>query len=94
MEYKILVKVKEIRGHCEASKVGDILEIEPGPKMTGKICPTAFNAIYPFIFAMRFDGQIPWAEDNKNKVTAVCPDPSGLVVYEISRARTDNTSKK
>ena len=89
MEYKITVRVKEIRGNCDVSRVGDVLEITPGPKMTGKIGPTAFNAIYPYIFAIRFGAEFPWAEKNKNKVTVVCPDPEGLVIYEIKRVKVE-----
>lgn len=89
MEYKVVVKVKEIRGNCPVSRVGDLLEVTPGPKMTGKICPTALNAIYPYMFAMRFGAKIPWAAEDKNKVAVICPDPEGLVVYEIERIKTD-----
>ena len=91
MEYKVLVTVKEVRGNCVfPHRTGDTIEFT-GPWMKGKICLTAFTAIYPFIHALRFGAEFPWGGGGKglkvpkDRIIASCSDPFNTVVFELRK---------
>ena len=65
-------------------KNGEIFTFSPRtPGPTG-ICIRAFNAIFPFAFAMRFSEKMPW-EKGEGYVDVTCPD--GDVVIRLSRIK-------
>ncbi len=84
--YKMIARVIESRGKCEAHKVGDVYEWVTESRTREKpirapICHVAFDAIFPKVYGMEW-GDFPWHEDT---FVACCPDYSNLVVFEIKR---------
>jgi len=84
MPNKIVITVKEIKGTCP-HKVGHQVEIV-GDEVKGSICPMAFHAMYPYIFALQFDAVFPWEKD-KDRMLAVCPDQANIATFEIKRVK-------
>jgi uncharacterized repeat protein (TIGR04076 family) len=67
---------------CPAGyKIGERFEY---PEDMGKICPAAFNSIYPYIRVMESGGAYPFFEE-PNAHSACCPDYKRPVVLKISR---------
>ncbi len=62
-------------------KIGERFEY---PEDMGKICPAAFNSIYPYIRVMESGGAYPFFEE-PNAHSACCPDYKRPVVLKISR---------
>lgn len=86
-KYSIVIRVLESRGECEAHKAGDVYQFEAETLSRDKptmapICPVAFGAIFPKIYAMEWDANFPWHGDT---FVACCPDLINLVVFEIKR---------
>ena len=67
----------------EFSVVGPRLKIDP-TKMKGEICVAALHSIWPYIQAMRFGAEFSWA-DKAGRPFECCPDPDGLVVFELKK---------
>ena len=99
-EYKVIVRVTDIVGErtlpgatwrgCPVVKVGDEfsivgprLKVDPD-KMKGEICVPALHSIWPYIQAMRFGAEFSWA-DKAGGAFECCPDPDGLVVFELKK---------
>jgi uncharacterized repeat protein (TIGR04076 family) len=85
MSYRILINVREVKGKCPIQRVGDKIEVI-GDEVKGNICAMAFHTIFPYIFAMQYGANFPWLE-NKDEILAYCPDPMGLVLFEIKRIK-------
>lgn len=87
-EWPVRVTVVEAHPECGAKhKVGDIWE-QAGvrkERIKGFICPTAFIALSPIIYALRYGAEFPWAQ--KDSYTAICPDPETPVKFKIERLR-------
>lgn len=87
-KYKVIVEALGIKGNCPNHKVGDLIEFI-GAKIKGEICPVALNALYPFIFALKYGASFPWEEwemmKNENEMIAACPDPINQVTFRIKR---------
>ena len=82
--YKIMVKVKSVKGHCDLGhKPGDEI-IFDGKTVKGRICLDALCSFLPKVFAMRYGAEFPWLED-KSVATHACPDPENPVVFEVRR---------
>ena len=87
-DYKVIAKVKEIKGFCEAhsNHVGkDIWEIV-GTQTKGYICPTALVAIYQTVKALQYGATLPWEKD-PDFATQVCIDPLGQCIFELRRIK-------
>jgi len=87
--YTVRVTVVEAHPDCGAGhKVGDTWEISHVRRggQKGFLCPTAFNALYNKIFAMRYGAEFPWASDRDSWV-ACCCDPDTPVLFKIERLR-------
>lgn len=83
--YKVAVKVISQKGTCAAEhKVGDQWIIER--KTPGGMCLSAYNAVYPNVRVLMFDGSLPW-ESNPDVSTIACPDADNPVVFELRRLR-------
>lgn len=83
--FAVKAKVIGQEGHCEAGhKIGD--EYVIGDTAPAGMCSWAFFAIFPFVTALQSGGSFPWEKD-KDKATAVCPDPTNPVVFELTRVR-------
>jgi len=84
--YEVLATVISQKGRCEAGhKVGDTFTI--ADKTPPGMCTWAFFALFPAVSAMQFGGSFPWEED-KDKTTVACPDPTNPVVFELKRLRS------
>jgi uncharacterized repeat protein (TIGR04076 family) len=84
-KYDIVVTVKSKCGTCAAGhKVGDKVYI--GDKsVKGDICLSALTSMMPKVYAMYYDCQYPWLNEDKNIATHPCPDEDNQVVFEIRR---------
>ncbi|MFW9983326.1 MAG: TIGR04076 family protein [Candidatus Odinarchaeota archaeon] len=86
--YRIIARVHELRHQpgkspCRLYKVGDEFDLSK-PEEKEKICRWAYNAMFPFITILEFDGTIPWEPDSDRGYVA-CPDPHNIVVFELRR---------
>lgn len=85
-KYKFEVMVKSIKGKCFfGHKVGDKIYFDCR-SIKGEICYDALLSLLPYINAMRYGMDYPWAE-NKDIIPVACPDPDNLVVFEIKRIK-------
>jgi len=87
--YKIIITVKEVGdrccgGQCPVHKPGDTIEIIGVEQMKGHICPTAYSAIYPYAFALRYGAQFPSLEE-KGSILVSCNAHRGGTVFELKR---------
>jgi uncharacterized repeat protein (TIGR04076 family) len=92
---EIVVKVKEIRGHCPTFKLGDSFELKAGYQLVSDIpvCMHALAALMPFYNALCVSEPAQWGLDgkkDKSKAYIQCPDPfdctnGGTVIFEISK---------
>lgn len=74
----IIIEVVSVKGSCDYSH-------KKGHKFTHPfigLCPYALHTLWPYITTKKFGGKIPWEKNNKLKIS--CPNPSDLVVFEIS----------
>ena len=79
----VIAKVISQRGTCEAGhRVGD--EFIIGQKTPPGLCSWAFYSLFPLAEVLQFGGSFPW-EENSNKATVACPDPSNPVIFELRR---------
>jgi len=82
---EVIAKVISQKGTCAANhKVGD--EFPIGDKAPPNMCAWAFYALFPSAGVLQFGGSFPW-EDNPDKTTVACPDPTNPVVFELRRLR-------
>jgi uncharacterized repeat protein (TIGR04076 family) len=71
-----------VGGECPVGiKVGDSWLIEDGIVPQG-ICAAAWNAIQPYVVAIRYGGVMPWS--GEAKFSACCPDPGNPVVFKMT----------
>ena len=87
VRYKVIATVKSLIGECPSgNKVGDRIELARG-KVTGIKCASAFNSIYPTIFAMRYGADMPWLKEDVAVVQ--CPDPEHCLTFEVKREKEE-----
>ncbi len=85
MAYDVEVTVVSQEGRCGAGhKVGDSWTFDQ--KSPEGLCLAAMSPILPFVWALRFKGEFPWAED-KDVQRLACPDSRNPVVFELKRQR-------
>jgi uncharacterized repeat protein (TIGR04076 family) len=85
-EYKIIARVIQKAGNCDAGhQIGDEVVFD-GTTVQGKICIHALYSFLPKVFAMRYGAIFPWLKD-PDTATHPCPDASNPVVFEIRRLR-------
>ncbi len=82
-EYDVQIEVLEIRGKGECSfgyKIGDKTGIgQPN------LCPWAGHSLMPFATALRFGGEAPWKEKDKDILEIACPDADNPVIFRLTR---------
>jgi uncharacterized repeat protein (TIGR04076 family) len=84
-KYKVTIEVIDIKGEGDCSigqKVGDTYNY---PEDRGKMCPSAFYVLYPWIMVMLSGGSFAEQGDGSDFMTTGCPDYRHQVVYKISR---------
>ena len=68
-------------GECPLGhEVGDVWTVESGFCPEG-LCAHAYNAIEPFVFALRCGGAFPWSD--RRDTEACCPDAANPVVFRL-----------
>jgi uncharacterized repeat protein (TIGR04076 family) len=82
---EVIAKVISQKGTCAAGhKLGD--EFVIGEKTPPGLCVWAFYSLFPFASALQFGGSFPW-EDDPDRTTIACPDPTNPVVFELRRTK-------
>jgi len=91
----LIVRVKEIKGHCPVYKLGDAFVLESGYRLVTEIplCMHSLASLLPHYNALRVSEPSEWGlagKDDKTKAYVQCLDPmaytdGGTVVFEISR---------
>ncbi len=80
---KVSLTIISQKGMCAHNhKVGQKFDVS-GPTPAG-LCPGAYSSALSTIFALRVNGQIPWAKED-GSVHIACPDPDNPVVMAIKR---------
>ncbi len=83
--YKVRIEVIDIQNQGECSmgqKIGDIYDY---PEDRGKMCPSSFYILYPWIMVMESGGSFTESGDGSDFMTVGCSDYRHQVVYKISR---------
>ncbi len=81
----IIARVISQKGACEFKhEVGD--EFIIGQTTPAGMCSWAFYTIFPFAQGLQWGGSYPW-ENDPDKCSVACPDPSNPVVFELRRIR-------
>ena len=84
-ERRVRIRVISQTGTCEAGhKVGD--EFVATSMCPEHLCAWAFNTIFPYLQVLMCDGSFPW-ENDPQKCTVACGDPSNPVIFELSREK-------
>lgn len=79
---RLMVTEILVGGECPVGiKVGDSWLIEDGIVPEG-ICAAAWNAIQPYVVAIRYGGVMPWS--GEAEFSACCPDPGNPVVFKMA----------
>ena len=79
MSVRITIKAGKCHGNIH--NVGQVFTVD---RTTPEgICPGAWNAIAPYVTALRFGASFPW-EKRKDAATIHCPDPEGITL-ELKR---------
>jgi uncharacterized repeat protein (TIGR04076 family) len=89
LKYKVRVEVIDIQNKGECSigqKIGDTYEY---PEDRGKMCPSSFYILYPWIMVMESGGSFAESGDGSDYMTVGCSDYRHQVVYKIFRVAID-----
>ena len=82
-EYDVVIKLVGNQNPCHIGhKVGDewVFNYKTPPDM----CSLAYNAIYPWVLALKYGATFPW-QDDPDVVMASCPDPLVNNTFELRR---------
>lgn len=82
---KVSIEVINILNDGECSmgqKIGDVYQY---PEDRGKMCPSSFYILYPWIQVMLSGGSYTETGDGSDFMTVGCSDYRHQVVYKISR---------
>jgi uncharacterized repeat protein (TIGR04076 family) len=89
LKYKVRVEVIDIQNKGECSigqQIGDTYEY---PEDRGKMCPSSFYILYPWIMVMESGGSFTESGDGCDYMTVGCSDYRHQVVYKITRVAID-----
>jgi len=91
----LIIRVKEIKGHCPVYKVGDSFKLEDGYRLVSNIplCMHSLASLLPYYNALRVSEPDRWGltgKEGKTKAYLQCLDPlsytdGGTVIFEVSR---------
>jgi len=93
---KLVIRVKEIKGHCPVYKIGDRIVLEEGYRLnleeTDNMCLHSVSSIMPYYVALYkgVDPQTLGLSRESKKAYVQCLDPcdytgGGTVVFEIAK---------
>ena len=86
---KVKIEVIDIQneGKCSmGQKIGDTYNY---PEDHGRMCPSSFYILYPWIMVMESGGSFTESGDGSDFMTIGCSDYRHQVVYKISRVSSD-----
>ncbi len=83
-KYKVSMEIVDILGEGKCPSGHRVGEKFVYPEDRGKICPAAFNSIYPYIRVMESGGSFPFFDEH-NAHSVCCSDYKRPVVFKISR---------
>jgi uncharacterized repeat protein (TIGR04076 family) len=96
----LIIKVKEIKGHCPVYKVGDSFKLEEGYRLVTDIplCMHSLASLLPYYNALQVSEPDKWGlagKEDKTRAYVQCLDPhtysdGGTVIFEISRKNNDH----
>jgi uncharacterized repeat protein (TIGR04076 family) len=91
----LVIRVKEIKGHCPVYEVNDSFKLIEGYKLVSEkpLCMHSLAALLPYYNALTISPPQKWGlagKDNKNKAYVQCLDAQtytdgGTVIFEINR---------
>jgi len=88
--YGIRITVVKSHPDCRAQhKVGDTWEDNCGldkDSIKGFICPSAYFALHPIVFGLRYGVKFPWIKDSETSVCC-CPAIDTPVHFKIDRVK-------
>ncbi|MFW9911949.1 MAG: TIGR04076 family protein [Candidatus Thorarchaeota archaeon] len=87
---KVRIEVIDILGTGECSMGQKIGEVYNYPEDRGKMCPSSFYSLIPWIMVMQSGGKYSFFKDDGNSVTLGCPDFTHQVVYKVIREIVDD----
>jgi uncharacterized repeat protein (TIGR04076 family) len=80
---KLKAEVISLKGECTAGhKVGDSFDVSCFD--SAGMCGFLYNAIFPTLNVMQFDGSFPWGTD---EAVLNCPDTYNLLTIKVSRIK-------
>ena len=87
---KVTIEVFDILGEGKCSmgqKIGDTYSY---PEDRGKMCPSSFYILYPWIMVMYSGGSFSETGDGSDFMTVGCSDYRHQVVYKIVRTLVED----
>ncbi len=88
--YKVKIEVIDILNDGKCSMGQEIGTVYNYPEDRGKMCPSSFYVLYPWIMVMLYGGNIAEDDEKSDSMTTGCPDHKHQVVYKISRTALEN----
>jgi uncharacterized repeat protein (TIGR04076 family) len=89
VRYKVTIEVIDILGKGGCSMKQQVGDTYNYPEDRGKMCPSSFYVLYPWIMVMQSGGSFTEEGDGSDFMTTGCPDYKHQVVYRISRREVD-----
>jgi len=89
-KYKVKIEVIDILNNGKCTMGQEIGDVYNYPEDRGKMCPSSFYVLYPWIMVMFYGGNITEEDDGSDFMTTGCPDYTHQVVYKISRTKLEN----
>ncbi len=86
MPTKITIEVIDILGSGKCSMGQEIGTIYNYPEDRGKLCPSSFHILYPWLLVLQSGGKFSFMEDDS--ITLGCADHLHQVVYKIRRTES------
>jgi len=87
--YKVKIEVIDVLNDGKCSMGQEIGTVYSYPEDRGKMCPSSFYVLYPWIMVMLYGGNITGEDDGSDFMTTGCPDYKHQVVYKITRIAVD-----
>ena len=89
VKYKVSIEVIDILNNGECSMGQNIGDRYSYPEDRGKMCPSSFYILYPWIQVMQSGGKFAESGDGCDYMTVGCSDYRHTVVYKIAREVVD-----
>ena len=87
MPTKITIEIIDILGSGKCSMGQEIGTIYNYPEDRGKLCPSSFYILYPWLLVLQSGGKFSFMEEDR--ITLGCADYLHQVVYKIRREETE-----